>query len=47
MGNVMPFRRSASVEQCRKASEAEDLVVAQVHLWFAWARAVNRIWWGA
>lgn len=47
MGTVMPFRRSAAVEQCRQASEVEDLAVAQVRIWFAWWRVVNRIVWGA
>lgn len=47
MGDVMPFRRSASVDQCRKVTETEELMVAQIRLWFAWVRVVNRIWWGA
>lgn len=47
MGTVMPFRRPAPAGQCRRAPTAEDLVVAQVRLWCAWARVINRIWWGA
>lgn len=47
MGNVIPLRRAASNDQCRRMHDTEDLVVAQVQLWFAWARVVNRIWWGA
>lgn len=47
MGNVIPIQRAASIRQCRRMHETEDLVIAQVQLWFAWARVVNRIMWGA
>lgn len=47
MGIVIPFQRAQAIEQCRQLTLAEALVQAQVELWFAWARDVNRIWWGA
>lgn len=47
MGVVMPFRRSVSVEQCRRASVAEEIVVGQMRLAFAIWRNWNRFWWGA
>lgn len=47
MGTVMPFRPTASIAQYRKLSSAEELALENLRLWFAWARVVNRIWWGA
>lgn len=47
MGQVVPFRRSIAIEQCRRMSGVESLMVSQVQLFFSWARVVNRIWWGA
>lgn len=47
MGNVMPFRRVVSVQQCDRLTTMEDLMHAQVTLWGAWVRTVSRIWWGA
>ena len=47
MGNVIPIQRAVSIRQCRRVHETEELMVAQVQLWCAWARVVNRIWWGA
>lgn len=47
MGNVMPFRRHAAVEQCQQVTILEDLIVAQATLWCAWARVITRIMWRA
>jgi len=47
MGTVMPFHRPAPAAQRREVPCAEELAVAQLRLWCAWARLITRIWWGA
>jgi len=38
MGQVIPFRRSTAIEPRRRGPAPEDLTIAQMRLWSAWAR---------